>query len=153
MKSRCFPPAFRRRRRGFTLIEILVVVIIIATLATAIVLSVGSAPEEARISRAKSDIATLETALERFRLDMRRYPDDDEGLRALAEAPEGEDADRWKGPYIKRLQKDPWDRDYVYENPGTHNTHGFDLYTLGGDAQPGGEGQNADIGNWSEEEG
>ena len=141
-----------RRRRGFTLIEILVVVIIIATLATAIVISVGGAPEEARISRARADISTLETALERFKLDMRRFPEEEEGLRALTTAPDSEDADRWKGPYIKRLEKDPWDQPYIYEYPGSENEQGYDLYTLGADGEPDGEGPNADIGNWPEEE-
>ncbi|MBX3729941.1 MAG: type II secretion system major pseudopilin GspG [Candidatus Sumerlaeia bacterium] len=140
------------RRRGFTLIEILVVVIIIATLAAAVVLSLSGKPDEARAARAKADIGTLETAIEAFRLDMRRYPTDEEGLGALVRKPDGEDADRWKGPYLKRLEKDPWDRDYVYAYPGDRNENGYDLYSLGADGRPGGQDVNADIVNWSEED-
>jgi general secretion pathway protein G len=141
-----------RRRRGFTLIEILVVVIIIATLAAAVVLSLSGKPDEARVARAKADIGTIETALETFRLDMRRFPEEEEGLEALVKAPDSEDADRWKGPYLKRLEKDPWDRAYVYIYPGEYNEQGYDLLSLGADGKSGGEGVDADITNWSEEE-
>lgn len=140
------------KRQGFTLIEILVVVIIIATLAAAVVLSLSGKPDEAAAARAKADISTYETALETFRLDMRRYPEEEEGLNALVNEPDSDDAERWKGPYVKRLTKDPWDRDYVYEYPGAMNERGFDLYSLGADGRPGGEEFNADIGNWNEED-
>lgn len=134
--------------RGFTLIEILVVVAIIATLASVVVLTLGGKTDEARTARAKSDIGTLETALEAFRLDLRRYPNQDEGLNALVNPTETEDSGRWKGPYIKRVNKDPWDHDYVYVFPGIHNPNSFDLVSFGSDGQEGGEGINADIGNW-----
>jgi general secretion pathway protein G len=142
-----------RSRRGFTLIEILVVVIILTTLASAVMLSMRSKPDEARQARAQADIATIETALEAFRLDMRRYPADEEGISALVRPPDSEDADLWKGPYIKRLRKDPWDNPYVYVCPGYYNTEGFDLMSYGADGQEGGEGEfDRDIGNWAEDD-
>lgn len=145
--------SIQRRRRGFTLIEILVVVIIIATLAAAVVLSLSGKPEEAAVSRAKADISTIETALDMFRLDMRRYPNEEEGLRALvsSDALAADDAARWKGPYLKRLQQDPWQNDYVYIYPGEMNTQSYDLVSYGADGQPGGGEFNTDIGNWTEE--
>lgn len=143
----------QKRRKAFSLIEILVVVVIIAILATAVVLSLGGQPDQARIARAQQDIATFETALETYRLHMREFPEEEAGLQALVEAPEDEDAaERWKGPYIKRLIKDPWDRDYVYEFPGTNNENSYDLYSLGADGEEGGEGIDADIGNWVEDD-
>jgi general secretion pathway protein G len=142
----------QRTRRGFTLIEILVVIAILATLASAIVVTLHKKPDEARVAKTKSDIATLEGVLETCRLDMRRYPTEEEGLMALVKAPDSEDADRWGGPYIKRLQRDPWDRDYVYVAPGTYNPESFDLFSYGADGMEGGDGFNADIGNWEAEE-
>lgn len=140
-----------RKRRGFTLIEILVVVIIIATLAAAIALSLSSKPDEARVARVHSDISTLETAIENFKLDMRRYPTQEEGLSVLDKKPDGDDAARWKGPYTKRVEQDPWDHDYIYVIPGTKNENGFDLSSLGADNREGGKGYDTDIGNWKAE--
>jgi len=140
-------------RRAFTLIEILVVVTILAMLASAIVLSFSGETDRARVARAKSDIATLENAIDRFKLDMRRYPAEEEGLVALAQKPDSEDATRWKGPYIKRLEKDPWGNPYVYVVPGDHNTESYDLICYGADGQEGGPGEyDKDIGNWAQEE-
>jgi len=140
-------------RRAFTLIEILVVVTILAMLASAIVLSFSGETDRARVARAKSDIATLENAIDRFKLDMRRYPAEEEGLVALAQRPDSEDATRWKGPYIKRLEKDPWGNPYVYVVPGDHNTESYDLICYGADGQEGGPGEyDKDIGNWAQEE-
>ena len=140
-------------RRAFTLIEILVVVTILAMLASAIVLSFSGETDRARVARAKSDIATLENAIDRFKLDMRRYPAEEEGLPALAQRPDSEDAARWKGPYIKRLEKDPWGNPYVYVVPGDHNTESYDLICYGLDGQEGGPGEyDKDIGNWAQEE-
>jgi len=138
----------KKNRRAFTLIEILVVVAIIATLASVVVLTLSGKTDEAREARAKSDISTLETAVEAFRLDMRRYPAQDEGLAVLVHRPETEEAGRWKGPYVKRLIRDPWDTPYGYVYPGPHNENSFDLLSYGADKQEGGEGINADIGNW-----
>jgi general secretion pathway protein G len=143
----------RRAQRGFTLIEILVVIAILATLATAVVVTVSGKPDEAKVARAKADISAFETALETLRLDMGRYPDEDEGLMALVRRPESEDGEKWRGPYIKRLEKDPWGNPYIYVNPGYENTEGYDLITYGSDGEEGGEGEfDKDIGNWLEED-
>ena len=143
----------RRAQRGFSLIEILVVITIMATLATMVVVMVSGKPDEAKVARAKSDISAFETALETLRLDMGRYPDEEEGLMLLVRRPDSEDGDKWKGPYIKRLEKDPWGNPYVYVNPGYENTEGFDLVCYGADGEEGGEdGLNQDIGNWYEDD-
>jgi len=140
-------------RRAFTLIEILVVVVILAMLASAVVLSFSGKPDQARVARAKSDIATYETAIEGFKFDMRRYPTEEEGLVALAQKPDSEDATRWKGPYIKRVEKDPWGYPYVYVVPGDHNLESYDLICYGADGQEGGPGEyDKDIGNWAQDE-
>lgn len=138
----------RLSRRGFTLVEILVVVAILLTLASALIVTLASKPSEARVAKAKSDIAKLENVLEVFRVDMMRYPNEEEGLAALTAAPDSEDASRWKGPYIKRLQNDPWGNPYLYIYPGENNPDSFDLLSYGADGAEGGEGANADIGNW-----
>lgn len=143
----------RTERRGFTLIEILVVIAIIATLATAVVMSIGSAPDEAKVARVQSDINVMESALERYRLDMGRYPEEEEGLAVLVTEPETEEASDWKGPYLKRLQKDPWKNDYVYVVPGENNPASFDIFSYGANGEEGGEGEyDAEIGNWVVEE-
>jgi general secretion pathway protein G len=140
----------RARQHGFTLIEIMVVVVIIGLLAAVIVPSVVSKVDEARVARAKQDIASLETALTMFRLDNSRYPNSEQGLVALVQQPTDPTIRNWKpGGYLKRVSKDPWENDYLYAFPGTHNNE-YDLYSLGADGQPGGEGVNADIGNWNE---
>lgn len=141
-----------RFKKGFTLIEIMVVVIILATLASTVIITMSKKPEEAKVTKAKSDIGTFETVLETFRLEMGRYPTEEEGLQALVKEPESEDADRWKGPYIKRVIKDPWGNPYVYINPGYYNPEGFDLFSYGADGLEGGEDFDTDIGNWETEE-
>jgi general secretion pathway protein G len=138
-----------RQARGFTLIEIMVVVIIIGLLAAAIVPQVISKVEEARVAKAKQDIQALETALTMFRLDNSKYPTTEQGLASLTTQPTDPSIRHWRpGGYIQRISKDPWGFDYHYESPGTHGKD-FDLYTLGADDQQGGEGTNADIGNWN----
>jgi general secretion pathway protein G len=128
----------------------MVVVVIIGLLAAVIVPSVVSKVDDARVARAKQDIASLETALTMFRLDNSRYPSSEQGLLALVQQPTDPSIRNWKpGGYLKRVSKDPWENDYVYSFPGTHNNE-YDLYSLGADGQPGGEGVNADIGNWNE---
>jgi general secretion pathway protein G len=139
------------RERGFTLIEIMVVVVIIGLLAAVIVPSVVSKVDEARVAKAKQDITSLETALTLYRLDNSKYPTTDVGLSALTTQPTDPSVRHWRpGGYIKRISKDPWGNDYQYVYPGTHGGE-FDLYSLGADNQPGGEGTDADVGNWNDE--
>ena len=139
--------SLRSRSAGFTLIEIMVVVIIIGVLAAMIIPQVTGTATDAKISAAKGDVAALESALERFNLHMDRYPTPDEGLKVLVEAPASADK-KWRGPYIKQLRPDPWGNPYQYRVPGIHHTTTFDVWSRGADGQDGGEGPNADIGNW-----
>jgi general secretion pathway protein G len=139
--------SLQKRSGGFTLLEIMVVVIIIGVLAATIIPQFMGTTHDAKVSAAKSDVAQLESALERFNLHMDRYPTPDEGLKVLVEAPTGEDK-KWRGPYIKLLRLDPWGNPYQYRAPGIHHTTTFDVWSRGADGQDGGEGPNADIGNW-----
>lgn len=138
-----------RRASGFTLIEIMVVVVILGILAAIVVPKVMDRPDTARITKAKQDIRALESALNLYRLDNYQYPSTDQGLQALVERPSGSpEARNWKpGGYLDRLPKDPWGNDYQYLNPGTHGE--IDIFSLGADGRPGGEGAAADIGNWN----
>jgi general secretion pathway protein G len=138
----------QKQNGAFTLIEIMVVVIILGILAATIIPQFIGTTQEAKASTAKSNIAELESALERFNLQMDRYPTTEEGLKALTEAPAGEEQ-KWRGPYVKLLRPDPWGHPYQYRNPGTHKASGFDLWSRGADGVDGGEGDNADIGNWN----
>lgn len=135
-----------RRGRGFTLIEILVVVTILGILAALVVPQLMSYPDEARMTRAQQDIQALRTALDLYRMDNFSYPSTEQGLAALVSKPGGRpEAPNWRsGGYIKELPKDPWGGDYVYLSPGQGGD--FDLYSLGADRAPGGEGPAADIG-------
>jgi general secretion pathway protein G len=135
--------------RGFTLIEIMVVVIIIGLLAAVIVPQVVSKVDEAKVTKAKSDIQSLETALTMYRLDNSKYPTTEQGLAALSTQPTDPSIKHWRpGGYIQRISKDPWGNDYQYVYPGTHGKE-YDLFSMGADGQPGGEGLDADIGNWN----
>lgn len=140
--------ALYRRARGFTLIEIMVVVVIIGLLAAVIVPTVVSKVDQARVAKAKEDIQSLETALTEYRLDNSTYPTTDEGLDALVKKPEDSSVTHWHGPYVQRIVKDPWGNAYHYVYPGTHGQP-YDLYSLGANDQPGGKGDNATIGNWN----
>jgi general secretion pathway protein G len=133
---------------GFTLVELMVVIVIIGLLATLVALTVLPQLGKANDQKARADIATLDSALELYRLNNLTYPATSDGLGALLAAPPSlTDLSRYQaGGYIKKLPKDPWGRDYKYEYPGKHRD--FDIYTLGADGVPGGTGENADIGNW-----
>ncbi|HEC15837.1 MAG TPA: type II secretion system protein GspG [Sedimenticola sp.] len=134
---------------GFTLIEVMVVVVILSILAAIVVPKIMSRPDEARITRVQQDIRALSAALDLYRLDNFSYPTTDQGLEALVTRPGNlPNGARWKeGGYIDRVPKDPWGNPYNYLQPGTNGE--FDLYSLGADNAPGGEGVNADIGNWT----
>jgi general secretion pathway protein G len=138
-----------RRQSGFTLIEIMVVVIIIGLLAAVVVPQFLGRVDDARVSKAKQDIQALETALTMYKLDNFTYPTGDQGLLALVQAPTDGSAKNWRpGGYLKRVNKDPWGNDYKYAAPGTHSAE-YDLYSQGADGQPDGEALAADIGNWN----
>ena len=144
-----------RRRRllgkagGFTLIEIMVVLFIIGLLAAAIVPSVLSRIDAAKVAKAKQDVQSLETALTMYYMDNSKYPSNEQGLGALVQQPTDPSIKNWKaGGYIERISMDPWGNDYQYVFPGTHGK-AYDLFSLGADGQPGGDGINADIGNWN----
>ncbi len=140
---------YAQRASGFTLIEVMVVIVIIGILAALVVPKVMSRPDEARAVAARQDIASLMQALKLYRLDNRRYPSTEQGLQALvtkpstAPVPEG-----WKaGGYIERLPLDPWGKPYQYLSPGLRGE--IDVFSFGADGQAGGEGPDADIGNWA----
>lgn len=139
-----------RRQRGFTLIEIMVVVIIIGLLAALIAPNVIGRVDDAQITRAQADIGQIESALKLYRLDNFTYPTTEQGLQALVTQPNDPNIKNWKtGGYLPRVPKDPWGNPYLYLNPG--NNSEIDVYTLGADGKPGGEGTAADIGNWETE--
>ena len=141
--------ASNARMRGFTLIEIMVVVVILGILAAIVVPKVMDRPDTARIAKARQDVRALESALNLYKLDNFVYPSTDQGLEALVQKPSGTpEPKNWKeGGYIPRLPKDSWGNPYQYLNPGTHGA--VDIYSLGADNQVGGEAANADIGNWN----
>lgn len=141
--------ARRAQQRGFSLVELMVVVFIMGLLATLIIVNVAPVGDRSRISKARSDIASLESALEQYSLDLYTYPSAADGLAALSVPPPGVDAALYRpGGYVRRIQKDPWGNPYQYAIPGTRSGGRFDLFSLGADGQPGGEGPGADIGNW-----
>ena len=138
----------RQLQRGFTLIEIMVVVVIIGILGALVVPKLMGKPGEARVIAARSDIGQIMQALKIYKLDNQRYPTTEQGLKALIEKPtSGPAANGWKsGGYVDKLQKDPWGNPYQYLSPGVKGE--VDLFSLGADGQPGGTGEDADIGSW-----
>ncbi|AFM35348.1 MULTISPECIES: type II secretion system major pseudopilin GspG [Stutzerimonas] len=138
----------RRTQGGFTLIEIMVVVVILGILAALVVPQVMSRPDQAKVTVAKGDIKAVAAALDMYKLDNFAYPSTQQGLEALVKKPSGNPQPKnWnRDGYLKRLPKDPWGNDYQYLSPGTQGQ--FDLYSFGADGKPGGSDLNADIGNW-----
>ncbi len=136
------------RAAGFTLIEVLIVVVILGILAGIVVVNVMDRPDQARVVAARNDIAAITNALKLYRLDNSTYPSAEQGLAALVKKPEGgEVPPNWKpGGYLERLPKDPWGHEYQFLNPGVHGE--VDVFCFGRDGRPGGEGVDADIGSW-----
>lgn len=136
----------RRVRRGFTLIELMVVLVIIGLLAALIVPNVLDRADDARVTAARTDIANIMQALKLYRLDNQRYPTAEQGLQALVTRPATPPVPpNWKS-YIEKLPRDPWGNAYQYANPGVKGP--VDVFSFGADGQPGGEGKDADIGSW-----
>jgi len=135
-----------RRARGFTLLELMVVVVIIGVLAALIAPAVLGRADEARITAARTDVANIMQALKLYKLDNGRYPSNEQGLQALVTKPTvGSVPANWK-VYLEKLPNDPWSHAYQYASPGAHGE--VDVFSLGADGQPGGEGNDADIGSW-----
>ena len=136
------------QQRGFTLIEIMVVVIIIGILAAIVAPNVIGRVDDAQITKANAEISNIENAMKFYRLDNFAYPTTEQGIDALVTKPNDPNVRNWKtGGYLDRLPKDPWGSPYLYLNPG--NNGEIDVYTLGRDGRPGGVGIDADIGNWA----
>jgi general secretion pathway protein G len=141
-------PLRQRLSRGFTLVEIMVVVVIIGILGALVVPKLLSRTGESRVTAAKVDIATMMQALKLYKLDNQRYPTTEQGLNSLVTKPTaGPGANGWKsGGYVEKLPKDPWGNPYQYLSPGVHGE--IDVFSLGADGQPGGAGDDTDIGSW-----
>lgn len=134
-----------RTKSGFTLIEMLLVLVILGTLAAIVVPKFAGRSEQAKITAAETQISNFETALDAFEVDNGYYPRGSDGLMDLVEQPE--DAEDWRGPYLKQgIPDDPWGNAYVYECPGENNETGYDIYSMGPDEREGGDD---DISNWS----
>jgi general secretion pathway protein G len=137
------------RRRGFTLVEVLLVLVILVVIASLAVTAYGPIQRRANINAAKVQIGAFETPLETYRLDVGDFPSTDEGLEALREMPSGGDETKWSGPYLgKPVPPDPWGQPYQYEYPGTHDELKPDVWSMGPDMI---EGSDDDVGNWIEE--
>ncbi|MGH0034839.1 MAG: type II secretion system major pseudopilin GspG [Myxococcota bacterium] len=145
----------RRRRRGFTLIEIMAVVIIMGLLVGIVGYNVFAQVDKARVNTARATMSQLETALELYRMDNSRYPTTDQGLDALVSKPSGtpEPRNYPSGGYLKKKGAllDPWGNPYQYESPGSRNASDYDLWSMGADGSPGGDGVDADVTNWDDE--
>lgn len=139
-----------KANKGFTLIEVMVVVVILGILAAFVVPRVMDRPDAARVAKVQNDIRAIEAALNMYRLDNYQYPSTEQGLRALVERPTTQPEPRnWNaGGYLPRLPSDPWGNPYQYLNPGVRSGT-VDVWSFGADGRPGGEGINAEIGNWN----
>ena len=137
-------------RPAFTLIEVLVVVVIIAVLASLVAPNIFRHVDTAKNVTAQAQISTLSAALDAYRLDNGRYPTTEQGLAVLWQAPTiAPRPSNWRGPYLRQpVPADPWGAPFVYRNPGDHTPNGFDLSSMGADGQPGGTGEAADITSW-----
>lgn len=150
-------PRRARRKRGFTLIEIMAVVLIMGMLMGLVGVAVFNQVDRAKVATTKAKLKNLETALEFYRMDNSRYPSTEQGLTSLVSKPSIEPAPRNYPPggYLQRggpaAMEDAWDQEFLYESPGQHNPHSFDMWSLGADGATGGEDTNADIENWSTE--
>jgi general secretion pathway protein G len=143
-----FTPLSRSAEHGFTLVELMVVIVILGLLAAIVVINVVPFGDKARVVKAKSDIATIESAINAYQLSMGSFPSTADGLNALVAPPAGlsDPSQYQKGGYIKKLEKDPWGHPYLYASPGQHGA--FDVWSLGADGKEGGQGADADIGSW-----
>ncbi len=142
-------PEQRRRRAGFTLVELMVVIVIVGLLATVVAINVLPSQDRAMVGKARADIAVLEQAIETYRLDNLTFPEDAQGLQALVSPPAGlARPERYRqGGYVRRLPEDPWGNPYQYRRNSAHGGQ-FDVWSLGADGREGGEGDDADLGNW-----
>ncbi|MGH8075119.1 MAG: type II secretion system major pseudopilin GspG [Lysobacter sp.] len=138
-----------RKNAGFTLVELMVVIVIIGLLATVVMINVMPSQDRAMVEKARADVSVLEQAVETYRLENLVYPRTEHGLDALLRAPAGlARPERYrKGGYVRRLPTDPWGNPYQYRQPGEHGA--FDIYSFGADGAAGGEEDNTDIGNWN----
>lgn len=139
----------RRKRQGFTLVEMMVTIVILGLLATVVAINVLPSQDRAMVGKARADISVLEQAIETYRLDNLTFPDDRQGLEALVAPPAGlAQPERYrKGGYVRRLPQDPWGNPYQFRRQSTHNGQ-FDVFSWGADGKEGGEGDDADLGNW-----
>jgi general secretion pathway protein G len=133
-----------RGRSGFSLVELLLVLVILTTLAAIVVPKFSGRSEQAKVTAAETQISNFETALDAFEVDNGYYPKGDDGLQLLLEEPK--DATNWRGPYLKKsIPLDPWNNEYIYDCPGKNNEDGYDLYSMGPDGR---KGTDDDIVNW-----
>jgi general secretion pathway protein G len=150
------PRTPRAANAGFTLIEVMAVVLIIGLLSTLVGVSVFQQVDRGRVTAAQAQISNLESVIEIYRMEQARFPTTEQGLEALVRRDTSASDSRHpfpQGGYLKggRLPLDPWGQEYQYASPGEHNSHGYDIWSWGADGQPGGEGVDADISNWGED--
>lgn len=140
-------PTASTPKSAFTLVELLIVCIILAVLAATIIPQFFGATKDAKVSAAKSDVSEIGSALERFYINMDRYPTSDEGLAVLTQPP-SDAGTKWRGPYVKQLRMDPWGNPYQYACPGPHNPSSYDIWSKGASSTAGSDKDSGEIGNW-----